>query len=111
MLSSVVFRKCNGLLILAESLVVGTFCGYCMQDSKKNSRNQKLISCMLKPVSSKLLAELTVCLGITALSSGISRVLENFSMELSKGKKKNILSTIKTSHFRYCCMNSQVFPA
>lgn len=98
MLSSVVFRKCNGFLTLAESLVVGTFCGYCMQYSKKNSRNQKLIFCVLKLVSSKLFAELTVCLGITALSSGISCVQENFSMELLKGKK-NPLTTIKTSHF------------
>lgn len=58
-----------------------------MQDSKKNARNQKLISCVLKLVSSKLLAELTVWLGITLLSSGTDGVQENFSVELLRGEK------------------------
>lgn len=59
-LSSLVLCKCCGFCILAEGLVIGGLCGYYMQDSQKNARNQKLISCMLKLVSSKLLAELTM---------------------------------------------------
>jgi len=57
-----------------------------MQDTKKNVRNQKLISCVLKLVSSKLLAELTVWLGITILSSGINCVQQKFSIEHLRGK-------------------------
>lgn len=59
-LSSLVFCKCCGSCILAESLVIRGLCGCYMQDSQKNARNQKLISCVLKLVSSKLLAELTM---------------------------------------------------
>lgn len=87
-----------GFLYFAESLVIGGLCGYYVQDSKKNARNQKLISCVLKLVSSKLLAELTVWLGI-ALEFWHGLCAIKFLHRTLEGER-NTFTIIKTYIFK-----------